>query len=288
MIQSMTAFARQQVQGDWGTLVWEIRSVNQRYLEISLRLPDGFRELEALLRAAIRQSIQRGKIECTLRYAPGPSVQADVKINAGLVRALIQAGQEIDQICHTRADFRTMDFLRWDGVVDVSTGDLSQLHDRAQSAFADALQQLKAARLREGAAMQEVIADRLNKMTALIATVQTLYPEAVAAFRERIQTRLQEFAQQLNPERLEQEVALLAYKSDIAEELDRLSTHCKEVLRILQKDDAAGRRLDFLMQELNREANTLSSKSIHVGITTAAVEIKVLIEQMREQVQNIE
>ncbi|HCF1632606.1 TPA: YicC/YloC family endoribonuclease [Pseudomonas aeruginosa] len=286
MVHSMTAFARVEQAGTHGTLSWELRSVNHRYLEPHLRLPDAFRDLEGAVREALRQGLSRGKVECTLRFAEetaGKSLQVDQERARQLV-----AAEGVAALIRQPAPLDPLAVLAWPGVLVADSADPQALNAAALEAFGQALEQLKAGRSREGQELAKLLNDRLDAMLVEVGNLRELVPTMLANQRQKILDRFAELKAELDPQRLEQELVLLAQKSDVAEELDRLATHVGEVRRVLKAGGAAGRRLDFLMQELNREANTLGSKAFDPRSTQAAVNLKVLIEQMREQVQNIE
>ena len=291
MVQSMTAFTRQQLDRDYGSLAWEIRSVNHRYLEASVRVPESFRALENTVRDALRKQLNRGKVECQLRFqteaADGAPVST-IKVDKELVKQLIEAGAEVLSLAPDSAPLSAAELLRWPGVIGTAELDKKTLEHDALELFAVALKDLIATREREGAELSEFIGQRIDAIRAIVADVRLMMPDILAKQRENLLAKIAEIDIEIDPTRLEQEVALLAQKADIDEELDRLGAHVNEVERVLRSDDQMGRRLDFLMQELNREANTLSSKSIVVETTRSAVDLKVLIEQMREQIQNIE
>ena len=291
MVQSMTAFTRQQLDRDYGSLAWEIRSVNHRYLEASVRVPESFRALENTVRDALRKQLNRGKVECQLRFqteaADGAPV-SKISVDKELVKQLIEAGDVIGSLASDAATLSTAELLRWPGVIGTAELDKKALEQDALGLFAVALKDLIATREREGAELSEFIGQRIDAIRVIVADVRLMMPDILAKQRENLLAKIAEIDIEIDPTRLEQEVALLAQKADIAEELDRLGAHVNEVERVLRSDDQMGRRLDFLMQELNREANTLSSKSIVVETTRSAVDLKVLIEQMREQIQNIE
>ena len=291
MVQSMTAFTRQQLDRDYGSLAWEIRSVNHRYLEASVRVPESFRALENTVRDALRKQLNRGKVECQLRFqteaADGAPV-SKISVDKELVKQLIEAGDVIGSLASDAATLSTAELLRWPGVIGTAELDNKALEQDALELFAVALKDLIATREREGAELSEFIGQRIDAIRAIVADVRLMMPDILAKQRENLLAKIAEIDIEIDPTRLEQEVALLAQKADIDEELDRLGAHVNEVERVLRSDDQMGRRLDFLMQELNREANTLSSKSIVVETTRSAVDLKVLIEQMREQIQNIE
>lgn len=284
----MTAFTRQQIEQEWGSLVWEIRSVNHRYLETSVRLPDTFRGLENRIREAVRKRLSRGKVECQLRFQATDSSNVNIAINLDLVEQLLQANREIQSQFGSESTINSMDVLRWPGVIADRQLDLGKIEEEAHTLFMTALDDLVATRRREGSDLQGFLQQRIDSIRFVVAETREKMPEILAAQRQNLLDRLAELKAELEPARLEQEVALLAQKADVDEELDRLDSHLGEVERVLLASGQKGRRLDFLMQELNREANTLSSKSVVAETTRGAVELKVLIEQMREQIQNIE
>ena len=287
MVHSMTAFARVEKAGVQGTLSWELRSVNHRYLEPHLRLPEAFRDLEGAVREALRQGLSRGKVECTLRFAE-ESRGTRLQIDSERARQLIDAAEQVAALIRQPAPLNPLEVLAWPGVLVADAADPQALNADALQLFEQALGELKNGRAREGAELAKLLNERLDAMTTEVATLRELVPQMLATQRQKVLDRFTDMKADLDPTRLEQEMVLLAQKSDVAEELDRLSTHILEVRRVLKSGGAAGRRLDFLMQELNREANTLGSKAFDPRSTTAAVNLKVLIEQMREQVQNIE
>ena len=295
MTASMTAFSRQQLEQDWGSLTWEIRSVNHRYLETSIRLPDTLRGLENATREAVRKRLSRGKVECLLRYQATESAESDLQIDRDLVRKLIDANRQIEQMIGTSTSVsasvnkvNSSDLLHWPGVIQEQVIDTGTLEKESLDLFNKALDDLVANREREGEALVGFLLQRVESIREIVVTIRDGMPNILAAQRKSLLDRVQELKVELEPARLEQEVVLHAQKADVDEELDRLDSHVKEVERVIKTSGQKGRRLDFLMQELNREANTLSSKSIVVNTTMSAVELKVLIEQMREQIQNIE
>lgn len=288
MIQSMTAFTRQQASGDWGVAVFEVRSVNHRYLEPSLRLPESLRALEPKLREITREYLNRGKVEITLRFQAGAGLETDVSVNLPLAKSLLKAGEALQSLTQDSSAIRTMDILRWPGMVIVQEDNLEQVHADILQLYRDALEAMVANRRREGEALKNLILDRLSAMDTQVAQISDRIEDIIATEQDKVRQRVADLDMELDPARVEQEVVYLTQKADVAEELDRLRTHLKEVKRVVNKGGVIGRRLDFLMQELNREANTLGSKSIHVDSTNASVEMKVIIEQMREQIQNIE
>ena len=287
MVHSMTAFARNEQATAHGTLSWELRSVNHRYLEPHLRLPEAFRDLEGAVREALRQGLSRGKVECTLRFAE-ESAGKPLQVDADRARQLIAAAEQVAALIQQPAPLNPLEVLAWPGVLVADSADPQALNAAALKLFDQAMGELKAGRAREGAELAKLLNDRLDSMLDEVAALRELVPQMLAGQRAKIETRFAEMQAELDPQRLEQELVLLAQKSDVAEELDRLSTHVSEVRRVLKAGGAAGRRLYFLIQELNREANTLGSKAFDTRSTQAAVNLKVLIEQMREQVQNIE
>lgn len=286
-VHSMTAYARHEIKGEWGTAAWEIRSVNQRYLEPNFRLPEQFRALEVLLREKLRKKLQRGKIECGLRFHAEQSAATDIQLNQNFAKQVLQQAQWVQQQGQL-GDINPLEILKWPGVIQTEEADLDRLQAEFLAAFDTALESFIAHRASEGATMAALIEQRLTEIEALVAQVRGQMPAILDWQRTRILTKFEEAKLELDAERVEQEMVLLAQKSDVAEELDRLESHIKETRLALKKGGACGRRLDFMMQEFNREANTLGSKSIHANITNAAVDMKVLIEQMREQIQNIE
>jgi uncharacterized protein (TIGR00255 family) len=288
MICSMTAFARLEDRGDWGVLVWEIRSLNHRYLEVNTRLPEDLRTLESGVRDRAGRVLSRGKVECSLRYQRASGATAELALNRDMAARLIELSKEINEMSGSAGSVSAMDLLVWPGVVQEPEPDLGPVSDAALKLFDQALNELVVTRRREGERMRVIIEQRCEAMEVLAAQVKTRLPDIRAAMRERLDTRLAEIDAKVEPGRLEQELVIQLQKMDVDEELDRLEAHLQEVRDVLSRTEPVGRRLDFLMQELNREANTLGSKSSVVETTRAAVELKVLIEQVREQVQNIE
>ena len=287
MIYSMTAFARLEVKKDWGDAVWEIRSVNQRYLENFFRLPEQFRGLENTLREKLRQSLTRGKIECSLRIETKKQTNAELNLNKELANQVIQSLQWIkDQA--GEGEINLTDVLRYPGVVEAQEQDLDAISQDLLTAFDDLLTDFIAMRGREGEKLNDIIQQRLDAIAVEADKVRSQMPAVLQWQRERLLQRFEDAQVNLDQQRVEQEMILLAQRVDVAEELDRLQMHVKETTNILKKGGAVGRKLDFMMQELNRESNTLASKSINADITASAVELKVLIEQMREQIQNLE
>lgn len=287
MIYSMTAFARLEVKKDWGDAVWEIRSVNQRYLENFFRLPEQFRGLENTLREKLRQSLTRGKIECSLRIETKKQTNAELNLNKELANQVIQSLQWIKTQAG-EGEINLTDVLRYPGVVEAQEQDLDAISQDLLTAFDDLLTDFIAMRGREGEKLNDIIQQRLDAIAVEADKVRSQMPAVLQWQRERLLQRFEDAQLNLDPQRVEQEMILLAQRVDVAEELDRLQMHVKETTNILKKGGTVGRKLDFMMQELNRESNTLASKSINADITASAVELKVLIEQMREQIQNLE
>ena len=287
MIYSMTAFARLEVKKDWGDAVWEIRSVNQRYLENFFRLPEQFRGVENTLREKLRQSLTRGKIECSLRIETKKQTNAELNLNKELTNQVIQSLQWIKAQAG-EGEINLTDVLRYPGVVEAQEQDLDAISQDLLTAFDDLLTDFIAMRGREGEKLNDIIQQRLDAIAVEADKVRSQMPAVLQWQRERLLQRFEDAQVNLDPQRVEQEMILLAQRVDVAEELDRLQMHVKETTNILKKGGAVGRKLDFMMQELNRESNTLASKSINADITASAVELKVLIEQMREQIQNLE
>jgi uncharacterized protein (TIGR00255 family) len=288
MIQSMTAFARSQGQGTWGSAVCEVRSINHRYLEMTVRMPETLHELEVLMRERVRHHIKRGKIECHIRYQPGDITGSEIIINTHLAEQLCRATDTVSQMLKHAAPVNTMDILHWPGILQIAEVDLEMIQDEILQLLEKALLDLVEARSREGAELKVLFLQRLETMKGELAKVRAHLPDVAKSQRERLMSRFRDVKLELDAGRLEQEMVMFAQKTDVSEELERLDTHISEVRRVLKAGGVAGRRLDFLMQELNREANTLGAKSVDVETTRASVELKVLIEQIREQVQNVE
>ena len=288
MVYSMTAFSRQQLEHEWGSLTWEIRSVNHRYLEPSIRLPENFRSLENPIRKQLRDKLYRGKIECLLRFRTVEANQIDWQLNLDLISQLTKANLEINNNIGGDYKLSSLDILKWPGVISDQSIDEEIFNKEAMGLFEKALDDLMVVREREGASLRDAILKRIASIQRIIDSIQAKMPSIILKQKENLLNKLEDIKAEFEPTRLEQEITLLAQKADVDEELDRLNSHLQEAKRVLDSSGQIGRRLDFLMQELNREANTLSSKSIVVETTQSAVELKVLIEQMREQIQNIE
>ncbi|MFT5656760.1 MAG: hypothetical protein ACI9KN_000029 [Gammaproteobacteria bacterium] len=292
MLTSMTAFARVQESCDAGSLTWEIRSVNHRYLELGIKLPEDFKQLETDIRKLAAKYLERGKVDIGLRYKLDETSSAAIQLNDDLVRKLRHVEQSVLDIVHEGQKLSVADILSWPGVIAEQQKDLSPLISLALPSLENALKQLVETRETEGQALGEMLTTRCDQISEIVKQLRVHRPAMVSAMHEKwkanLNDKLQQWSESANESRLEQELAILAQKLDVDEELDRLDTHIIEVNKVLKREEAVGRRLDFLMQELNREANTLSSKSQDSVSTQWAVDLKVLIEQMREQVQNIE
>jgi uncharacterized protein (TIGR00255 family) len=288
MIASMTGFARREASAEWGSLVCELRSVNHRFLEAGFRLPDELRSAESELRTRLAQKIRRGKVDCSMSYRRPVGANAVLDVDALALERLLNATQTVARAAHGPATVNVLDVLRWPGVLREEAADGEPLLRAATALFAATLEDLTAARGREGQRLRETLEQRCAALETQVAAVRARLPEVQARARARLNERLAELTAAVDHERLEQELALLLQRLDVDEELERLSGHIVEVQRVIGGSEPAGRRLDFLMQELNREANTLSSKSQDLETTRCAVDMKVIIEQMREQVQNAE
>lgn len=288
MIRSMTAFARQEIAESWGVLTLELRTVNHRYLDVSLRLPEELRVLETKLREGIQQGLSRGKVDCTVRYQPEQIGAEDIQLDEKLMKQLASASSKVKEQFKELRPISALEVMRWPGVLQTPEVEPEVLHKATLKLLKDALKELVRVREREGEKLKQIIDQRCDGISEIVVAVGKLVPEIKDNWRERLMTRLEEVKGELDETRLEQELAIMAQKIDVDEEIDRLNTHVEEVKRVLNQTKPVGRRLDFLMQELNREANTLGSKSTDARTGTASVDLKVLIEQMREQVQNIE
>lgn len=288
MIKSMTAFARRAENTAFGQVQWEIRTVNQRFLDVNFRLPEFVRHLEVPLREKLRNAMSRGKCDISLRLSTDHQADQSLAINQSLVKTLTETHAKIAELAGNSDRLTTTQLMQWPGVLEQPEADEKARDKALLEQFDNALQDLLTAREREGQAMQDVLQQRVDAIREQVILVTDEFPAIQAWQKQRILDRFEEVNIDPDHDRLEQELVFLAQKSDIAEEIDRLNTHLDEIERILKKGGTVGRRLDFLMQELNREANTLGSKSISKITTAAAVEIKVFLEQMREQIQNIE
>lgn len=288
MILSMTAFAREQVQGEFGQLTCEMRSINHRYLEVSVHLPEVLRACEMSVREVIRKFVKRGKIECYFRYQPAAGTNTEVKLNAVLAQELCRAAETISTLLKAPAAVQPCDILRFPGVLDNANADQTALSAVVLTLAEKTTKDLIAARGREGTELKTLFEDRLIKIKTEMTKVKERLPAIMQETQNKLLQRFADAKIEMDAARLAQEMVMFAQRIDVAEEIERTETHAIEVSRVLQTGGLVGRRLDFLMQELNREANTLGSKSVDPVITHAAVELKVLIEQMREQVQNLE
>jgi uncharacterized protein (TIGR00255 family) len=289
MIASMTGFARRETSGPWGSLICELRSVNHRFLESSLRLPEELRSLDPEIRQQFAKGLKRGKVDCTITYRRTETAARALDLDRDVLEQLLGRVREVTALAgSTPVSLDALEALRWPGVIrDTDTG-TEDLLVAARALAVATVDDLALARSREGARLGELIEQRCAGLVILVAQVRARLPEVRVRIRTRLDERLAELKAEVDQERLEQELALLLQRLDVDEELDRLGAHVAEIRRIIAGSEPAGRRLDFLMQELNREANTLSSKSQDLETTRAAVDMKVLIEQLREQVQNIE
>jgi uncharacterized protein (TIGR00255 family) len=287
MIRSMTGFARRERQFPWGLLAWELKTVNHRFLEMGCRLPEEFRAAEAEFRQAIAGSVRRGKVECSLHFRPALAAGA-LEVDAELLSSLIQRAQAIASQTGSAARIDVLDVLRWPGVIRDGSRDPAPMIAAAHALLAEALAELARFRDSEGGRLRDALEQRCAGLIEFAARVADRLPEVRARMRAKLLERIAQLVSDVDHDRLEQELAILAQRMDVDEEIDRLRGHVTEVRKTFGGQEPAGRRLDFLMQELNREANTLSSKSQDIETTRAAVDMKVLIEQMREQVQNIE
>jgi uncharacterized protein (TIGR00255 family) len=287
MIRSMTGFARRERQFPWGLLAWELKTVNHRFLELSCRLPEEFRSAESEFRAAVAASVRRGKVDCSLHFRPAV-MAASLEVDAGLLASLISRSQQIAAQAGAPARIDVLELLRWPGVMRDATRETAPMIAAAQGLLTDALAELSRSRESEGGRLRDALEQRCAGLLEFSERVSDRLPEIRTRMRAKLLDRIAQLATNVDQDRLEQELAILAQRLDVDEEIDRLRGHVTEVRKTFDGKEAAGRRLDFLMQELNREANTLSSKSQDIETTRAAVDMKVLIEQMREQVQNIE
>ncbi len=288
MIFSMTGYATHTATVGRALVTIDLRSVNQRYLEIGFRLPEELRAQEPVIREAIVQRLSRGKVECRISQTPLPEAAQDIGLNDAILESLSRWQDEVRRRFPDAAPLAVGEILRWNGVLASGEAGAADAARELLDAVGAALGDLAASRQREGEKLQKHIVERLDRAEALIAEAAGLLPGILSAYQEKLAARLKDALGETGNERLAQEFALFAQKSDVDEELSRFSTHIKEVRRILDKGGTVGKRLDFLMQELNREANTLGSKSVSTETTRISVELKVLIEQMREQIQNIE
>lgn len=288
MTHSMTAFARVQTQSDTTLVCWEIKAVNHRYLEASFRMPESVRFLETNLRDCLRGKVSRGKIESQLKLTRLGDSSASLTLNQRLIKNLLTVSEQLAEDFSLANDLTTSNILAWPGILEENDDSIEQLKPLIESSFQQAICELLSARLNEGEALKRFVKSRLDLLKQELQSVRAMTEEMRQETQEKLLTKLRHLPLSVNDNRLEQEIALLLTRLDVSEELDRLQSHMDEVQKALETNKPVGRRLDFLMQELNREANTLSSKSDSAKLTQHAVEMKVLIEQMREQIQNIE
>jgi uncharacterized protein (TIGR00255 family) len=288
MISSMTGYAARTSMVGNASLSMEIKSVNSRFLDLLFRMPEELRALEPALRERLAAKLQRGKVECRMALAPASGSKPRLELNAPLIGALAEASRAVQAAIPGAGALSVGEVLHWPGVLAEDPAAAEQLREGALGSFDHVLREFVASREREGGKLAGVISERVAGIRAIVERVKPLLPEALAAYQEKISARLRELLSSADDDRIRQELAMFGIKFDVAEELSRLEVHAGEVLRVLSAGGAAGKRLDFLMQELNREANTLGSKAVSREISDAVVELKVLIEQMREQVQNIE
>ena len=288
MFCSMTGFARVEDTSDLGNISWELRSVNHRYLEITFRLPEEVRRIETQLRQFLQTKLARGKVDCVFRYQLSEVQSAALNLNEPLLESLIKQVTHVNSKLPEYAPVKAIDLLSWPCVVQSVETDVQSFHASCLDLFKDATQQLMDMRSTEGQRLQTMLQERCQEVETIVKKVRSRHPQVLTAQKEKLQQRLDELTSDLDQNRLEQELVYMAQKLDIAEELDRLDSHLYEMKNIFGRSEPIGRRLDFLMQEFNREANTIASKSADIETTQAAVNLKVLIEQMREQVQNIE
>jgi len=287
-LNSMTGFAVATANLETGSISLELRAVNSRFLDLAFRMGEDFRVLEPAIRERISDQVKRGKLECRLNFTAKEGGQLPGAANADLLEQLARLAEQVSAAIPEARPFGIAEILRWPGMLGESALDPEQLHAAALNLLTGVLADFNASRAQEGAKLADIILQRVAALRARVADLRPRTPEIVAAFRDKITRRIEEILQGADPERIHQEVALFAQKIDVDEELDRLSTHLDEVERVIQQGGPAGKRLDFLMQELNREANTLGSKAAAMELSQASVEMKVLIEQIREQVQNLE
>jgi uncharacterized protein (TIGR00255 family) len=287
MILSMTGYAAASAELDNGSLTLDLRAVNHRYLDIQLRMPDELRGFEGTLREAITAQLQRGKVECRINLAVR-SAQGGATLNRGLLQQLAAWNEEIQSALPDARSLSVADVLRWNGVLETPAASADELRTTLLDLLQTVLQEFSAARAREGEKLKDFLLQRVDRIEALRNAVMPHVPAAIAAYEQKIIARLREAMQNTDDERIRQELALFATRIDVDEELSRLASHLGEMRRILSLGGAVGKRLDFLMQELNREANTLGAKSVDAEVSRSAMEMKILIEQMREQIQNLE
>ena len=288
MLRSMTAYGRSNLSTESGEYVCELRSVNHRYLDVSVRLPESLRSLEPVIREILTKALQRGKVDVSLKLTPSASSQESFTLNEGLLAQLTTAADKVNSLSSSTGNIDPLRLLQWPGVLTTSADSQESLKKDALAVFELGLVDFTAARGREGAHAAKLLAEKASQLNALSSEIRSYRPAVIERQKEKWLIKLSQLRQEHDSGRLEQELVYAAQRLDIDEELDRLDSHCDELAKVLSRADSVGRRLDFLMQEFNRETNTLAAKSGDVITTNAAVDMKVLIEQMREQVQNIE
>jgi len=284
----MTAFSRSSEEYPWGSLVWELRSVNHRYLDVTIKLPEELRSIENDVRTRLNKSIKRGKVECNLRYKAAENIQTKLSVNEEYVDEVMRACQVISTKLHQPSEMDVLEVLKWPGVLEPTEMDLSPVINSALNLFDQAINSMLESRESEGQRLQMMIEDRCKAMTLIVSSERQRRPQVLEKTRNKLLNKVEELKSNYDKDRFEQELLFMTQKMDVDEELDRMESHFVEVEKVLKRNEPVGRRLDFIMQEFNREANTLGSKSTDIETTQSAVELKVLIEQMREQVQNIE
>jgi len=290
MLKSMTAFANGDVQTQFGRFTCEMRSVNQRFLDITIRQPEFLRKTEGDIRKLITNYLNRGKVEVFIKYYPNPDADInDLSVNTPLLRQLLNCSEEVNnKVIGIKTDFNTMDILTWPQLVIQSPKDTGELEQTTLELIKHVAAKLLKARIREGESLKLVLLEKLSLISETRSLIEQHIPEIQKNLKQRLLIKLEEIDVEHNPERFEQELAILLQKSDIIEETDRLNTHIEEIQRVIELDEPVGRRLDFLIQELHREANTIGSKSATILTSQSSINLKVAIEQMREQIQNIE
>ena len=288
MIRSMTGYARLERATEYGTLSWELRSVNHRYLDLGFRMPEEFRSMEPAFRTQVSAVLKRGKVECGLRLTTLPGTAGQLTINHQVLEQLLTHATEIVERLPSAAALNPLDVLRWPALLGQHEHDPEPSQKAATELLRETLAQLSQNRASEGERIRDMLLKRCESMDEIVQFVREKMPDVMINLRQRLRNRIAQLTEEVDDERIEIELAVFAQKFDVDEEMDRLSSHLTEVRSTIDRSDPIGRRLDFLMQELNREANTLSSKSQDTEVTRAAVELKVLIEQMREQIQNVE
>lgn len=288
MVKSMTAYARREEKSPFGAMTIELRSVNHRFLEMNIKMPEELRALEIKLRERIKEKLKRGKLDLVMRLHLQQTDNQSIAFNHDLAEQIAKTLHDIDKLIYNAAPVNAIDILNWPGVMDRQDIELDEIKESLFLLLDKTLEELLDGKKREGNALEQMITQRVSEMRKLVSMIRKQMPQLLQHQRTRLEEKLQTLKAEMDNDRLEQEMVYIAQKADVAEELDRLDTHLDEISRTMDSDEAIGRRLDFLMQELNREANTLGSKSIAKLMTQASVDMKVLIEQMREQIQNIE